>query len=127
MNKNVKALEQAQWAFESKGHADRETKVNRAVELAQWGFFSVSHISDFTGLPNRQVREFIGEVDGLGGKMHGDSIKHILEVIHMRENGFTDDFATQRAIEAGCSQRILARFAEMSQTMVALQWKRVTR
>lgn len=127
MNKHVKALEQAQYAYESKDFADREVKVNRAVELAQWGFFSITHISDFTGLPARQVREFAGEVDGLGGTMHGGSIKHILAVIHLRENGFTDDFATQKALDAGCSSRILARFTEMSQSMVALQSKRAKR
>ena len=129
MNKYVKALEQAQYSFESKAFADREVRANRAVELAQWGFFSNTQIAEFSGVPAREVREYtrVDDSAGTGGKMLGGSIKHILAIIHMRENGFTDDFATQKALDAGCSSRVLARFTEMSQSMVALQSKRASR
>ena len=129
MNKHIKALEQAQYAYESKEFADREVKVNRAVELSQWGFFTCTQISDFTGLSKKEVKAFTVILDeiGMGGKMHGGSIKHILAVIHLRESGFTDDFATQKALDAGCSSRVLARFTEMSQSMVALQSLRASR
>lgn len=129
MNKYVKALEQAQYAYESKDFADKEIRMNRAVELAQWGFFSITHIADFTGLSRLEVREYTKLADGVGtgGSMHGGSIKHILAIIYLREGGFTDDFATKKALDAGCSSRILAKFTEMSQSMVSLQNLRANR
>ena len=119
---HVDAIRQAKWAFDHKGTATKEDTVNRVVELAEWRLFSNSQITTFTGMLPRDVGIYTGKTDRTGGRLEGEALGLILDVIAIKAQNEVDDSAIKKALE-GTSSVMLARLTGIPKTTIN-RWAR---
>lgn len=112
------AVREAKSAFERKAGADKETRINNVVSLAEWQVYSNRQISTFTGMDPHDVAAWTKKTDRTGGNLTGEALGPILEVIAIDARSEVDDYATKRALDAGCSTRMLARLTGLTQSSI---------
>lgn len=119
MNENVTAIQQAKAHWERRDTATKEQRVNAVIELAEWRLFSNAQIARLVGMDPHDVAEYTGKRDRTGGKLTGESLAPILEIIANDARGEVDDFAFRRALAAGASTRMVAKLTKITQSTVA--------
>ena len=121
---HLEAVQQAKYHFDHKANYAVIQRRIAAVELAEWGLFSNRQISTFTGLRLADVGVYTRKTDRTGGKLEGEALGWIIELIRLKNNGEVNDLAVARTLEAGVSAGMLSRLIGQPQTTLSRQARR---